>query len=66
MASAESMQLEEKQMRLQEELGSFPRIFIEKFRNWGRNQSALVLAVKPKSLVDIQVSQINSYFFEAK
>ena len=42
------------QRQLQDKVGMFPRVIIEKFRNWGRTQEAVVLAVRPRCLQDIQ------------
>ena len=47
--------IQERKDQLQARLGAFPAVYIERFQNWGRNQKALALAVKPKSLQEIQV-----------
>ena len=57
MASVDEAELVKRSKQLQERLGASPRVYIERFQNWGRNQKALVLSVKPKSLSDIQVSE---------
>ena len=57
MASVNEAELVKLSKQLQGRLGISPRVYIERFQNWGRNQKALVLSVKPKSLSDIQVSE---------
>ena len=57
MASVDEAELVKQSKQLQERLGTSLRVYIERFQNWGGNQKALVLSVKPKSLSDIQVSE---------
>ena len=45
----------ERRDQLNARLGLAPKVYIEQFQNWGRNQNAQVLTVKPKTLSEIQV-----------